>query len=59
MELLNLLKNLWTKSPEAERSFECTWERAKQSVRHSQSPNWICRMPAGFFLKDCSVFILP
>jgi len=50
MELLNLLKNLWTKSPEAERSFECTWERAKQSVRHSQSPNWICRMPAGFFL---------
>ena len=31
----------------------------KQSTRHSQSPNWMYRMPAGFFLKDCPVFILP
>ena len=27
------------KLPEVKRSFECTWERTKQSVRHSQSPN--------------------
>ena len=31
----------------------------KQSTRHNRSLNWMCRMPAGFFPKDCPVFILP
>ena len=29
MEPVNQLQNFWTKSPEVERSFECTWERTK------------------------------
>ena len=34
-----IFQNPVTEEWEAERSFECTWERTKQSVRHSQSPN--------------------
>ena len=29
MEPANQQQNFWTKSPEVERSFECTWERTK------------------------------
>ena len=29
MEPVNQSQNFWTKSPEVERSFECTWERTK------------------------------
>ena len=40
MEHVNQPQNFWTKSPEVKKwSFECTWERTKQSTRHSQSPN--------------------
>ena len=35
MELVNQ-QNFWTKSPEAERSFECTWERTK--TKHPEQP---------------------
>lgn len=29
MEPANQQQNFWTKSPEVEQSFECTWERTK------------------------------
>ena len=32
MELVNQSQNFWTKSPEVERSFECTWERTKNKA---------------------------
>ena len=32
MEPVNQLQNFWTKSPEVERSFECTWERTKNKA---------------------------
>ena len=61
MEHVNLSESFWTKSPEVtETEFWMYLGKAKkQSTRHSQSPNWMYRMPAGFFLKDCPVFILP
>lgn len=36
MELVNQSQNFWTKSPEVERSFECTWERTK--TKHPAQP---------------------
>ena len=32
MELVNQSQNFWTKSPEVERSFECTWERTENKA---------------------------
>ena len=32
MEPVNQSQNFWTKSPEVERSFECTWERTKNKA---------------------------
>ena len=36
MEPVNQSQNFWTKSPEVERSFECTWERTK--TKHPAQP---------------------
>ena len=36
MEPANQSQNFWTKSPEVERSFECTWERTK--TKHPAQP---------------------